>query len=965
MTVRPLLLAGSLGALLSIVVLSGSAHALSFHKVTDAEVKTTTTGIVAMAPTEDRADYEKMLGLAVHVRPIVDLEEAKCPMPIKVINATVVPLFNVKISVSERRASAPADDRTQTVVHLPYIPAQSYVTGKITCALGTSRYGLRGSGDTFLSASPIGESSKLDEAGIREMIRTKIDASTDATEFHAGSEVNELDIILKRDSGARRADLGKGSILPAILEAIQKDADFKIFTTALLKSTEGARELGAFARRFPFRASVEALGPLLTAAPAAKVAIMLEELMRDDDSRTGALVTVAAARVCGPGQPEEARSAMWLSALAPKVRNIVARDVVLAKCGVGKDQTKARLKAAKGALLGRALEGMTGDLFDVAVAAMAESKSLDAASTLLTDTQNPDKFAAVAKAAAGFVTASPQRQQLLRAVASAKLGALDETKAKWCSDRLDELHAQAADGPALREIFEDMAKGKVSNDTLRTAAFARRKDAGPGALEPFVAALDERSHVLVTSWVIAQAEAGKLDLVALLNQVGPSMRSSWVDGDRNTDRDTDDDVETVTGSASDDDDLPGSAVGTAKGAASGTAKGAASAMPKNAARGAATGTARGAATGTAKSSLVPGTLFGGNKSASKAGSGCEASASAADACLGKVRHLALTKEAIDPVFVEAAKDFVESNPRDDTSIKVIKELAALGIDITSVVEGLCKAAPTTASHDGYGGGASDPLNSAASLNAGAACITTVRALRGSSERWLLAGQGMRLALAFVPFGFVALLARRRFVPVRAQLAKENAELEAVRGKAAVTERLEGGSWDGTITGGIADAARWLATDASEEVASAGRALAALPAETLAALVTRTRALASRAVETGTVTTCLCELDGLVLYLACFPGREDQPQTVRRHRAFAGGWSPHARAVLDACAADGKPKRMLSLISMLGTDGTRAAMFVAYDSADVHLVPESLLTDPIKADANARPHDHRYETSSSG
>ena len=932
MTMRPGLLVCSLSALAALVVVAGNAHALSFHKVTEAEVKTALSSIVAMAPADERTDFERTLGIAKYVRPIVDLEEAKCPMPIKVINATSNPMFNVKVSVSERRASAAADDRTPTVIHLPYIPAQSYVTGKITCALGTSRYGLRGSGDTYLSASPIGESSKLDDVGIRQMIRTQTDASTDGVDFSGGAEVNELDRISKRNTGlAVRSRGAGGAMVPAILSAIQSDADFKLFTTALLKTAEGAREIGLFARNSPGRANEEALVPLVAAAQPTKVGIMLEELLRDEGSRSSTLVTAATTRVCGPGQPEDARSAMWLAALGPAVRSVTARDLVLAKCGVGKEQTKARLKAAKPELLGRALDGMKGELFDVAVAAMAESKSVGAASTLLTDTQNAAKFAAVAQAAAGFVTSAPQRRELVRAVASSKPGALDETKAKWVDERLDELHAQAADGAALREIFADMARGKVSNQKVRTAAFARRKDAGAGALDPFATALDERSHPLVTSWVIGQAEAGKIDLVDLLERVGPTTRSGGS---------SEPDSPAVASNDDDDDDAP---------------------APSSSARGAAT------ATGTTKASPVPGTLFGGARISPKAESGCEASVGSADTCLGNVRHLALTKEAFNPAFVEAVKAFVENSPRDETSIKIIKELASFGIDVASVVETLCKAAPTSPSYGGYGSGASDPLNSAAALSSSAACVASVRSARGSAERWIFAGQGFRLMLAFIPFGFVALLARRRFVPVRAQLAKENAELEAVRGKAAVTTRLEGGTWDGTVNAGVTDAARWLGTDSSEEVAQAGRALAALAPETLSAVVTRVRSLATRAVETGTVTTSLVELEGLVLYLACFPGREDQPQTVRRHRAFSDGWSPHARAVLDACAADGKPKRLLSLLTMLGTDGTRSTMLVAYDSADVHLVPESLLTDGNKsggADADARPHDHRFTTTTS-
>lgn len=914
------------GVVLTVVLLSGAANALTFHKMTDTEVKSTVTRLVNEASssgTQAEADELKStLELAVRVRPIVELTDAQCPMPIKVMNGTSMPFFNVKVSATERRGAKGTPNKT--FFHIPYLPAKSSVSGSVACSLkrGFAYGGAGADRDIYLSASPIGEHSRLDDEGMREILKTKVDANTSSYSFSAGSTGTAaaddlpytgdetIDQILERarnknkpahaekDAGApdstSAADEGKPAMASAILDEIESEADFKLFSTALLKSLEGAKQLGMFIRRSPGRPVVTSLVPILTAAPAANVAALLEQAMRDADPRAGAVLAAAAARVCGPGQSEALRASMWLSALAPEVRNVGAREAVLAKCGVGKEQLRARLKAAKGDQLGRALDGVQGELFDVAVGAMVDSKSLLAAEELLASTQNPTKFDAVAKASNSFVTAIPKKQELVRAVAAGRSGSLDETKAKWLDGRLAELHGQAADQATLREILGDMAAGKIANAEIRKIVLAHRKDAGPGAFEPFRASLGEKALVLSPAWVLAKADAGELDIVDVISRLRQA-------GDAN--------VEKTTGSSY------------------------------------------------SRSSGTP---------------GCRSSAANAAECLSAVHDLKLTKDALDPSFVESVFDFVRSDPRDEKVIQVVKTVAGIGIDVSPAVEALCAAAPTDPGRYGYGSGASDPLTSAIALGANNACIAHVRSQRSSAERMILVGIGVRLTLVFVPFGFVAMLARKRFVPVRAQLAKENAELEAVRGKAALMTRLEGRGADDSIASGVADAARWLTEQAAkgdsngasapDEVAAAGRALAALTPETRAALVTRTRALASRAGESGVVATCLCELEGIMLYLACFPGREDQPQTIRRQAGFAEGWPAHMAALVEACAADGKPKRVLSLAFMMRTDGARMTMLVGYDSETTHLVPEAFVADPTKDGAAARTHEHRYEIS---
>lgn len=885
------------------------ADALSYRKITDEEMKTMANRIIAIGKaSDDKEEMKDLLDIARRVRPIVELVDAKCPMPLKVANGTNVPVFNVEISVSERRGTS--GTRIPQTFHIPYIPPKSMVTGTLACAISTYSYGYQAYGDRdiYMSATPIADHSRLDEEGIKKMLGTNVDLSTDSYDFSSTSagalaRPTALDAILGRDGGAAKTAFNpnKPSILSAILGQLtqaDEDDDFKFFVQGLLRSNDGAAALGTWLRGAP--GAHAKVTPLLATAQPAKVRALLEEIMRGSGYGSGAstLVTSAVTRVCGPGQPEAERTSMWLAALGKDVTSEAMRATVLEKCGVGKEQTRARLKAAKPEQLGRALDGMSGELFDIAVSAMTESKSFGAASTLLAGTQNNEKFLAVSNAALGFVTPS-QKELLLRNVASGATGALDGAKAKWLSAQLDELHTTAADGPLLRQILGDMAKGLVSNAAVRKVAYARWKDAGKDAFDPFMTALASRSHVLAPEWIRSQAEAGKLDLVELLSTVGGASAAP-----------TDDTVAT----AEDDDDDSHAAKPT----------------PKAAGR------------------------LGATKTSANT---CHADAKSADACLAAVKGLELSKEAIDPAFAEAVSAFLRTSPRDHVAAKVATELAAIGVDMSDAVDALCKAAPSDPGRWGYGSGAEDPLTTAAALNAGHPCIATVKSARASAERWIAAGIGFRVTLALVPFGFVGLFARKRFVPVRAQLAKESAELAAVRSEAAVALRLSAPKTEEALAAGLTDAATFLSTDKNEEVAGAGRALGALSPERRSAILGQTRSLAKRAAETGNAATMLAELDGLVLYVACFAGREDQPQTVRRHAGFTGGWPEHIKGIVGACVADGRPDKVLSLVFMLGASGEKTTMLVGYDTPSIHFVPESLA-----AHDNELTHGHRYELS---
>lgn len=890
----------ALTMLLGVVVTADANAALTYRSITDEEMKAMVTRILAVGSADsEKEEMKGLLDMARRVRPIVELVEAKCPMPVKVANGTSVPMFNVEIKVTERKGTS--GTRVQQVFHIPYIPPKSTISGAIQCAIPSTGYGYQAYGerDIYMSASPIAEASRLDEEGIRKILGTNVDVSIDPGGFTSsgGSALSRLAVleaaIGRRDAGAPAYDPKRPSIVESILTQVAKqdeDLDFKFLAAGLLRNEAGAAALGKWL--ITSSSEQRTITPLLKDAQPPKVRAMLEELMKgpSGDSHEVTFVAAAVTRVCGPGQPETERTSMWLAALGKDVHSESVRGTVLDKCGAGKEQTRARLKAAKPEQLGRALDGMQGELFDTAVAAMSESKSLGAASTLLASTQNDDKFLKVSKAALAFVT-PVQREQLLKSVALAPAGGkLDDAKAAWLTAQLDELHARASDVPVLLEILAEMAQGRVASTFVRKAVYGRWKDAGKTALDPFLTAIAARPHVLAPAWIRAQAEAGKVDLVELLALVGGGKPST-----------------TTTTKIEDEDE------------------------------------------DSSTSTVTP-------KAASTPANTCRTESKAALACLGVVKSLPLTKDALDPKFVEAAIGFLRKSPHEDIAAKLATQLAELGVDMSPAVDALCEAAPKERRRWGYGSGHEDPLNTAKTLSASHPCIASVMAARASSERWNTAGIGLRLVLAFVPFGFVFLLAKRRLVPVRAQLAKENADLEQVRGKAAITLRLGAPKAEEALGAALSDAATFLEGDKNDEVAAAGRALKSLGSERRASLLKETRALAQRAAETGDAATMLAELDGLVLYLACFPGREDQPQAVRRHPGFTDGWPPHIERIVAACVADGRPSKVLSLVFMLGTDGAKTTLLVGYDTTALHFRP-----DPL-AVAGEVTHDHRYELS---
>jgi hypothetical protein len=128
----------------------------------------------------------------------------------------------------------------------------------------------------------------------------------DAGARHAKDSDKDKDSDREKERDKDKSEVTR-SIASDILEEIQSETDFKLFASTLLRSNDGARELGSFVRHYPGRSMLSALVQLVATTPPAKVALVLGEAMRDDDPRSATLLVAAVARICGAGQPRDAR----------------------------------------------------------------------------------------------------------------------------------------------------------------------------------------------------------------------------------------------------------------------------------------------------------------------------------------------------------------------------------------------------------------------------------------------------------------------------------------------------------------------------------------------------------------------------------------------------------------------------------------------------------------------------------
>ena len=344
--------------------------------------------------------------------------------------------------------------------------------------------------------------------------------------------------------------------------------------------------------------------------------------------------------------------------------------------------------------------------------------------------------------------------------------------------------------------------------------------------------------------------------------------------------------------------------------------------------------------------------------------------------LAPLENLDVPKEAFEPTFFRSATDVVIAAMPQPEAIAAAKRL-----DTARVVKEVCTRASAMSEitdekrsyyYDDYGSvGGPDARATAASLGAalkglegGAACMTEIDAKASAKAFARIRNVGLCFVAALVPFGFAGFAARRKYRPVREKLKQQAKELEKAAGIGTVAARFDRGLWTRSVRAGIDASLTWLAADVSPEVQRAsellrsGLAPAADGTNALEqALLARARKQATLALETGEVRSSLFETGELSVHLVCFPGRDDQPQTVRRHAAFAQGFAAYAKKLRKACLADGKSGRLLSLLFFVRADARVATMLAAYEGETVRLVPETLAAGEPD---DVRPHGQRAE-----
>lgn len=324
---------------------------------------------------------------------------------------------------------------------------------------------------------------------------------------------------------------------------------------------------------------------------------------------------------------------------------------------------------------------------------------------------------------------------------------------------------------------------------------------------------------------------------------------------------------------------------------------------------------------------------------------CTGTSTQLEACLSVLPKAGpgLSRDAFLPGFVASALTIV-ANEDDPSSISSLaKGFDAVGLDTRPIVDRVCSKADIAARHTPPDTDTVDKMLAAAtSIDASAACVSEVR----GAVRWRAATAAGSVALRFlvllVTLGVGILYIRRTWGAVRVKIRAANAEVESAQAEGGGERRLDPATWSQEITAGLADVARTLGGETSTDLLAAAAVLRDIPAEARVEIVKRARLAANATIRTGDVSSLLVKLPSALVYVVCFAGRAEQPQTVRRHAAFRDGWEAHAARVREAALAGGPELPLLGLLFFLHADAVKGTLLIALEGEGAHVVPERLL-----------------------
>jgi hypothetical protein len=101
-----------------------------------------------------------------------------------------------------------------------------------------------------------------------------------------------------------------------------------------------------------------------------------------------------------------------------------------------------------------------------------------------------------------------------------------------------------------------------------------------------------------------------------------------------------------------------------------------------------------------------------------------------------------------------------------------------------------------------------------------------------------------------------------------------------------------------------------------------------------------REVATRAIAGGELRSALVRLDEALAYLLVFPGRREDPRTLRRYEVLSEGWRAHAAALREAAGGAAAPP-LVALLYFLGLDAREGSLLVACEGDRGSRFPEEL------------------------